>query len=145
MYIKSKLSGNVNFRDDVLLSIHVSTMAGAHIKQTVDNITKSAEDKRLYRGLELDNGMKVNRTPKQDTHTFTVMFFSKSCTNLPQPIGFRYFRVSKLTVAEYMCMGACSRGGTQYSQRPTEHMRHKFDITKIKLPNQNKNVVILSS
>ncbi|KAK2177670.1 hypothetical protein NP493_586g01027 [Ridgeia piscesae] len=34
-------------------------MAGAHIKQTVDNITKSAEDKRLYRGLELDNGMKI--------------------------------------------------------------------------------------
>ena len=35
-------------------------MASAHIKQTVDNIVKSAEDKRLYRGLELDNGMKVN-------------------------------------------------------------------------------------
>lgn len=35
-------------------------MASAHIKQTVDNIVKSAEDKRLYRGLELANGMKVN-------------------------------------------------------------------------------------
>ncbi|KAI0220840.1 Insulin-degrading enzyme [Lamellibrachia satsuma] len=40
-------------------NFHVSTMASAHIKQTVDNIVKSAEDKRLYRGLELANGMKI--------------------------------------------------------------------------------------
>ena len=75
----------------VLFSIHVSTMAGAHIKQTVDNITKSAEDKRLYRGLELDNGMKVNRTPTAAAHVFPVMLFSNSCAYLPQPIVFRIY------------------------------------------------------
>ena len=69
MYISQSCQEKCNFGDGVLFSIHVSAMAGAHIKQTVDNITKSAEDKRLYRGLELDNGMKVNRTPKQDTQT----------------------------------------------------------------------------
>jgi len=35
----------------------LSTMAG--VKVIEDSITKSAEDKRCYRGLELDNGMKV--------------------------------------------------------------------------------------
>ena len=43
----------------LLFSVHTSTMASDHIKDRVDNIIKSAEDKRLYRGLELHNGMKV--------------------------------------------------------------------------------------
>ena len=43
----------------LLFSVHTSRMASDHIKDRVDNIIKSAEDKRLYRGLELHNGMKV--------------------------------------------------------------------------------------
>ena len=34
-------------------------MASAYIKSTHDDIVKSAQDQRLYRGLELSNGMKV--------------------------------------------------------------------------------------
>ena len=33
------------------------------VKRSYDNVDKSQEDKRLYRGLELDNGIKV-RTMK---------------------------------------------------------------------------------
>ena len=29
------------------------------VKRSYDNVDKSQEDKRLYRGLELDNGIKV--------------------------------------------------------------------------------------
>lgn len=29
------------------------------VKHRVDNIIKSAEDKRLYRGVQLDNDMKI--------------------------------------------------------------------------------------
>ena len=39
----------------------VSAMSSVHIKKIVDEpgIVKSAEDKRLYRALELNNGMRV--------------------------------------------------------------------------------------
>jgi len=34
-------------------------MASKHIKNQYDDIQKSEEDKRFYRGIELTNGMKV--------------------------------------------------------------------------------------
>ena len=34
-------------------------MAAAHVKHVFNDVAKSAEDTRLYRGLELTNGMKV--------------------------------------------------------------------------------------
>ena len=34
-------------------------MSSPHIKNEYNSIQKSAEDKRFYRGLELQNGMKV--------------------------------------------------------------------------------------
>ena len=39
----------------------LSAMSSAHIKKVIDDggIIKSAEDKRLYRALELNNGMRV--------------------------------------------------------------------------------------
>ena len=36
-----------------------STMVNPSVKLVVDDIVKSAEDKRLYRGLQLTNGMRV--------------------------------------------------------------------------------------
>ena len=43
------------------LTFQLSGMAAA-IKQSFPDITKSAEDNRDYRGLELQNGLKVGKS-----------------------------------------------------------------------------------
>lgn len=45
----------------ILFSSYYSTMASQFIKSTIDHdhVIKSAGDKRIYQGLELNNGMKL--------------------------------------------------------------------------------------
>ena len=40
-----------------IIALRLSTMTA--VKRSYDNVEKSEEDKRLYRGLELNNGLKV--------------------------------------------------------------------------------------
>ena len=44
------------------LTFQLSGMAAAAVKQSFPDITKSAEDNRDYRGLELQNGLKVGKS-----------------------------------------------------------------------------------
>ena len=42
-----------------IIALRVSTMAMASLKRSYDNVEKSQEDRRSYKGLELNNGIKV--------------------------------------------------------------------------------------
>ena len=48
------------------------------VKRSYDNVDKSQEDKRLYRGLELDNGIKV-RENNQSNHMNCVQAIMLLC------------------------------------------------------------------
>ncbi|XP_070209984.1 insulin-degrading enzyme-like [Littorina saxatilis] len=118
----------------------VSTMAKAHIKNVIENgeIIRSENDHRLYRGLELNNGMKVMLVSDKDTDK-SAAGMDIHVGSLKDPVevpGLAHFceHMLFLGTKKYPEENAYSKyltenGGSSNAFTSLEHTNYYFDVS----------------
>lgn len=144
----SRFSGNCIKQDLLYSQSYFYSSRGlssnmSKIKKRYDNITKSSEDKREYRGLELTNGMKIvvvsdSSTEKSAAAMSVNVGFLSDPNNLP---GLAHFCEHMLFLGtknypqenEYTKF-LSEHGGSSNASTVAEHTSYYFDVSAEHLP-----------